>query len=101
MSVFPFHNINDKYDKPVNTIIKPLDDELAWDRVKKMFTLEYVCLKYKIFFLQLHTKFLFTMVYNYNFIFQRKWIYKRNTIYHKYNTVRFCNWLSYGWDKLN
>ncbi|KYQ46556.1 hypothetical protein ALC60_14487 [Trachymyrmex zeteki] len=40
MSVFPFHNINDKYDKPVNTIIKPLDDELAWDRVKKMFTLD-------------------------------------------------------------
>ncbi|XP_018049206.1 PREDICTED: RPII140-upstream gene protein, partial [Atta colombica] len=31
---------NDQYDKPANTIIKPLDDELGWDRVKKIFSLE-------------------------------------------------------------
>ena len=51
MSVFPFFKSNDQYDKPANTIIKPLDDELGWDRVKKIFSLEYVYIsKYKSFF---------------------------------------------------
>ncbi|KAG5325509.1 140U protein, partial [Pseudoatta argentina] len=40
MSIFPFFKSNDQYDKPANTIIKPLDDELGWDRVKKIFSLE-------------------------------------------------------------
>ncbi|KYN10586.1 hypothetical protein ALC57_17191 [Trachymyrmex cornetzi] len=39
MTVFPFSKNDDQYDKPVNTIIKPLDDELGWDRIKKIFTL--------------------------------------------------------------
>ncbi|XP_018355691.1 PREDICTED: RPII140-upstream gene protein, partial [Trachymyrmex septentrionalis] len=40
MSPFPFFNNHDRYDKPVNTIIKPLNDELGWDRVKKIFSAE-------------------------------------------------------------
>ena len=46
MSVFPFFNNHDRYDKPVNTIIKPLNDELGWDRVKKIFSAEYVSCTY-------------------------------------------------------
>lgn len=40
--IFPFHKKTNEYDKPVNAIIKPLDDELGWDRVKNIVSLEYV-----------------------------------------------------------
>ncbi|KYN00315.1 PREDICTED: RPII140-upstream gene protein [Cyphomyrmex costatus] len=40
MSIFPFQNESDLYDKPVNTVIKPFDDELGWDRVKRIFSLD-------------------------------------------------------------
>lgn len=59
--ILPFDNKN-RYDKPVNAIRKPLDDELGWDRVKSIFFLEYVshftymihASGYKIILLQLH-----------------------------------------------
>ncbi|XP_077273526.1 RPII140-upstream gene protein [Temnothorax americanus] len=39
--IFPFDKkLNNGHDKPANTKIKPLDDELGWDRVKKIFTLD-------------------------------------------------------------
>lgn len=40
--IFPFDKKDNQYDKPVNAIIKPLDDELGWDRVKNIFSFEYV-----------------------------------------------------------
>jgi len=60
MSIFPFYKNTNQHDKPVNTIIKPLEDELGWDRVKKIFTLEYVYCHINIyttiiFLSQLHT----------------------------------------------
>lgn len=36
MAIFPF-NLTDKFDKPVNSVIEPLDDKLGWDRVKNIF----------------------------------------------------------------
>ncbi|XP_039313693.1 RPII140-upstream gene protein [Solenopsis invicta] len=39
MSIYPFQK-NNQYDKPVNAIMKPLDDELGWDRVKKIFSVD-------------------------------------------------------------
>ncbi|XP_012536165.1 RPII140-upstream gene protein [Monomorium pharaonis] len=39
ISIFPFYKNVDQFDKPVNEIIKPLDDELGWDRVKRIFFL--------------------------------------------------------------
>ncbi|KAL0130609.1 hypothetical protein PUN28_002326 [Cardiocondyla obscurior] len=36
--LFPF--TKKTYDQPVNDIIKPLDDELGWDRVKNIFILD-------------------------------------------------------------
>lgn len=40
MTTFPFQKDSNQYDKPVNEIIKPLDDELGWDRVKNIFSLD-------------------------------------------------------------
>lgn len=41
MAIFPF-NLTDKFDKPVNSVIEPLDDKLGWDRVKNIFRQTYV-----------------------------------------------------------
>lgn len=57
MFTFPFYKDYNRHDKSANAIIKPLD-ELGWDRVKRIFSLEYVYYyisKYKILLLQLHT----------------------------------------------
>jgi len=40
MFIFPLDKNANQFDKPVNTVIKPLDDELGWDRVKKILTLD-------------------------------------------------------------
>lgn len=40
--IFPFDKNTQWYDKPANAIKKPLDDELGWDRVKNIFSLECV-----------------------------------------------------------
>ncbi|XP_029161780.1 RPII140-upstream gene protein [Nylanderia fulva] len=37
MGLFPFFDNNENFDKPVNNVIKPLDDQLGWDRVKNIF----------------------------------------------------------------
>jgi hypothetical protein len=75
MSIYPLQK-NNQYDKPVNAIIKPLplDDELGWDRVKKIFSLEYVSYTY-LTIKSLFASFAYikhTFLYNgyYNFIFQ-------------------------------
>ncbi|CAL1681298.1 unnamed protein product [Lasius platythorax] len=39
MAVFPFSSNNNNFDKPVNSVIEPLDDKLGWDRVKNIFRL--------------------------------------------------------------
>jgi len=107
MAIFPFYKNTNQYDKPANTIIKPLEDELGWDRVKKIFTLEYVyCHKYihnyNFFTSVVYINFLYFVNYNYSFLFQRKWhVYKRITIYCKYDAIRFYNWLSSGWYECN
>lgn len=43
MSIFPFTDSNNAFDKPANApITKPLNDEMGWDRVKKIFRLKYI-----------------------------------------------------------
>lgn len=44
MAVYPFNTgNNEQYDRPVSKIMKPLmEDELGWDRVKKIFGFKYV-----------------------------------------------------------
>lgn len=42
MGIFPFTQSDNPYDKPVNTVVESLNDELGWDRVKNMFSLEYI-----------------------------------------------------------
>jgi len=39
-SVLPFTQDNNPHDKPANAIIESLNDELGWDRVKNMFSLD-------------------------------------------------------------
>ncbi|XP_012221112.1 RPII140-upstream gene protein [Linepithema humile] len=42
MSIFPFTNKGNAFDKPANAVkplVNPLDDEMGWDRVKKIFCL--------------------------------------------------------------
>lgn len=46
MFLYPLHKKINQYDKPVNDVIKPLDDELGWDRVKNIFSLKYVSYTY-------------------------------------------------------
>lgn len=43
-AVYPFNmRSNEEHDRPVNKLIKPLvEDELGWDRVKKIFRLKYI-----------------------------------------------------------
>lgn len=50
MAVFPFSSNNNNFDKPVNSVIEPLDDKLGWDRVKNIFRLKYL-FYYQIFYL--------------------------------------------------
>lgn len=43
MILFPFTNNDSPYDKPVNPVIKPMiQDEMGWDRVKRIFRLTCV-----------------------------------------------------------
>lgn len=64
MSIYPFQK-NNQYDKPVNAIMKPLDDELGWDRVKKIFSVEYVSyyINYKSYYSNCKISFCFTCIH--------------------------------------
>lgn len=76
MTIFPFSKNTGQYDKPANAVIKPLDDKLGWDRIKRIFSLEYVSyytylviksLFASIAYINIH---FYTMDRYYNFIFQ-------------------------------
>ncbi|XP_011870944.1 PREDICTED: RPII140-upstream gene protein [Vollenhovia emeryi] len=40
MFILPIDKQDNQFDKPANAILKPLDDELGWDRVKNIFSFD-------------------------------------------------------------